>query len=531
MRCVLQHGVKRDDRTGVGTLSIFGYQMRFDLSQGFPLLTTKKLHLKSIIYELLWFLRGDTNIKYLQDHGVRIWDEWADEKGDLGPVYGKQWVAWETTQLVEPRLFRKPPSQKPRCASAQPIIPDFSHNHSGLVGKEFKNAYGRYVVTKEYPVPCRDHSRLSHRRFEVQFLETGYRVGNLTKRAVLSGAIKDYFAPTLFGVACLGDREVYAHDPSWRELYQTWFAMLRRCYDPKHPAYQKYGGQGVFVDDRWLVFSDFYQDAQKLENWLLKKEFPDEYSLDKDFYCSNKYSPETCIWANKIEQSVNCGLKKRALLLQDPDGYQTLECSPEHAKRVGYAHGLTHPALMEVLKGVYNQHRGWSAENIETSNFVPRVRVFNQIHYVIAQIKNNPNSRRIVLNSWNVKDLPRMRLEPCHVLAQFYVADGKLSCQLYQRSADIFLGVPFNIASYALLTMMIAQVCGLAPGEFIHTLGDAHLYLNHLEQAKLQLTRQPFPLPRMKLNPAVKSIFDFTYDDFELCDYQAHPHIKAEVAV
>ncbi len=257
MRYVLDHGVKREDRTGVGTLSIFGYQMRFDLSQGFPLLTTKKLHLKSIIYELLWFLRGDTNVKYLNDHGVSIWDEWSDEQGELGPIYGAQWRAWKTA-----------------------------------------------------------------------------------------------------------------------------------------------------------------------------------------------------------------------------DG-----------------------------------------------------RTIDQIAQVLEQIKTNPTSRRLIISAWNVGELEKMSLPPCHVLAQFYVARGQLSCQLYQRSADIFLGLPFNIASYALLTMMIAQVCDLAPGEFIHTLGDAHLYLNHLEQAKLQLTRQPFPPPRMKLNPAVRSIFDFTYDDFELCDYQAHPHIKAEVAV
>jgi len=257
MRHILENGVKKDDRTGTGTLSVFGYQMRFNLSEGFPLLTTKKLHVKSIIYELLWFLRGDTNVKYLRDHGVRIWDEWADETGDLGPIYGAQWTEWRT-------------------------------------------ADGRSI---------------------------------------------------------------------------------------------------------------------------------------------------------------------------------------------------------------------------------------DQISHVIEQIKSNPNSRRLIVSAWNVGELDRMRLAPCHALFQFYVVDGKLSCQLYQRSADVFLGVPFNIASYCLLTMMVAQVCGLQAGEFIHTLGDAHLYLNHIEQAKLQLTRQPLKLPQMRLNPAVKSIFDFKYEDFELIGYEAHPHIKAEVAV
>ena len=253
---VKENGIKKEDRTGTGTLSVFGYQMRFDLSEGFPLVTTKQCHLKSIIYELLWFLQGNTNIKYLNDHGVTIWDEWADENGDLGPVYGAQWRSWHT-------------------------------------------------------------------------------------------------------------------------------------------------GEGTI----------------------------------------------------------------------------------------------------------------------------------DQITDVIEQIKNNPDSRRLIVSAWNVGQINKMALAPCHAFFQFYVADGKLSCQLYQRSADIFLGVPFNIASYALLTMMVAQCCDLEAGDFVHTFGDAHLYSNHLEQAKLQLTREPFPLPTMKINPDRKDIFSFKYEDFELVGYESHPHIKAKVSV
>jgi len=257
MERILRDGVVKKDRTGVGTLSVFGHQMRFALEAGFPLLTTKKLHVKSIIHELLWFLAGDTNIKYLNDHGVRIWDEWADERGELGPVYGRQWRSW----------------------------------------------------------PARDG------------------------------------------------------------------------------------------------------------------------------------------------------------------------------------------------------------------------RTIDQIAQVVDLIRRDPDSRRLLVTAWNPADVERMALPPCHCLFQFYVAEGRLSCQLYQRSADVFLGVPFNIASYALLTLMVAQVTGLKPGEFIHTLGDAHLYRNHIEQAKLQLTRTPRPLPRMTLNPAVTDIFAFRYEDFTLHGYDPHPHIKAEVAV
>lgn len=256
-REVLENGVKKDDRTGTGTISVFGHQMRFHLQDGFPLLTTKKLHLKSIIYELLWMLKGDTNVKYLQGNGVRIWNEWADENGDLGPVYGQQWRSWQTR-----------------------------------------------------------------------------------------------------------------------------------------------------------------------------------------------------------------------------DG-----------------------------------------------------RTIDQITQVIEQIKTNPDSRRLIVNAWNVGEIDRMALPPCHCFFQFYVANGKLSCQLYQRSADIFLGVPFNIASYALLTMMIAQVTGLEPGDFVHTLGDAHIYLNHIEQVKLQLEREPRKLPKMVLNPEVKDIFSFRYEDFTLKDYNPYPHIPGRVSV
>jgi thymidylate synthase len=257
LRHILAHGTRKSDRTGTGTLSVFGYQMRFDLQAGFPLVTTKKIHLKSVIHELLWFLAGDTNVRYLQENGVRIWDEWADPNGELGPVYGKQWRSWQT-----------------------------------------------------------------------------------------------------------------------------------------------------------------------------------------------------------------------------PDG-----------------------------------------------------RSIDQIKEVANALKNNPDSRRIIVSAWNVADLPDMALAPCHCLFQFYVADGRLSCQLYQRSADVFLGVPFNIASYALLTLMLAQVCDLEPGAFVWTGGDTHLYVNHLEQVDLQLSRTPRPLPQMKLNPEIRDVFEFKYEDFELLNYEPYPGIRAPVAV
>jgi thymidylate synthase len=294
LRHVLEHGKFKADRTGTGTYSVFGAQTRFDLRPSFPVLTTKKLHLRSIIYELLWFLRGDRNVRYLQENKVTIWDEWADEKGDLGPVYGKQWRNWVKTQSR--------PRKAPDSTSSQATLFDLGESN------------GETMVTPAGP-------------------------------------------------------------------------------------------------------------------------------------------------------------------------------------RVRSKHGI------------------------------------DQIATVIEQIKKNPDSRRLIVSAWNVADIDSMALPPCHALFQFYVSEGELSCQLYQRSADIFLGVPFNIASYALLTLMVAQVCGLKPGDFVHTFGDLHLYANHVEQAKLQLSREPRPMPQMKLNPAVKNIDRFKFEDFELVNYDPHPGIKAPIAV
>lgn len=523
LKLVLDEGTFKEDRTGTGTKSIFGYQMRFDLSKGFPLVTTKKVHLKSIIYELLWFLKGDTNIRFLKENGVSIWDEWADEDGNLGPVYGKQWISWESISVNEPIVVDKDTqSQKIKTSFSKKVELNLDSNKFDLVGKTFSSKTGEFIVIKEYEVKRKDYPKLNHIRFEIQFLETGYKKRNCTKKTILEGTIRDRYFPSVEGIGCLGEN---VSDLDRKLLYQTWTGILKRCYNTNHLAYSNYGGKGVFVTDRWLIFSNFVEDVKKLENWILKLEFPEEYSLDKDFYISNCYSPETCIWLSKVEQNLN---QKNIPLIKVifPDG--------NFVFRVGIGNvcrefGFTKIGVSNCLKGKQKKHHKYSFELVKDSNI--RVRQYNQIAKIVAILKHNPTSRRIILNSWNVGELDAMNLTPCHTMAQFYVANGKLSCQLYQRSADIFLGVPFNIASYALLTMMLAQVCGLETGDFVHTFGDAHIYSNHFEQAELQLSRKPFPLPKMKINPNVNSIFDFTYEDFKLENYQSHSRIKAEVAV
>jgi thymidylate synthase len=443
---ILTRGVKRADRTGVGTLSIFGYQMRFDLSRGFPLLTTKKLHLPSIIHELLWFLRGETNNRWLEERRVTIWREWAREDGALGPIYGKQWRRWEQVEFIVPTRYEPPP-----------------------------------------------------------------------------------LTPQQGRVAGVGYGTERRHESAWTEhLYDIWSQMLHRCYDPTWPDYPDYGGRGVFVVERWHDFNNFLADALRLPNGMLKREFPDEYELNLDYYGSNRYGPGTCLWLSKHEQALNAG-GGRMILAESPSGDRIVTLN---IAGVCQDYGLDLPAVESCLRKERDSYQGWTFTPVEgPAGFRPRLRIRDQIKEAVALIKHAPESRRIVVSAWNVSDLERMSLAPCHLLFQFYVAEGRLSCQVYQRSADVFLGLPFNIASYALLTMMMAQVCDLMPGELIHTLGDAHLYLTHLDQARVQLSRQPRPLPQVTLNPRVRSLDDFRYEDITVTGYDPHPPLKAPVAV
>jgi thymidylate synthase len=466
MRHVLEHGTPKDDRTGTGTLSVFGYQMRFDLQAGFPLLTTKKLHTRSIIYELLWFLRGDTNVRYLQDHGVRIWNEWTLPNFNVGPPSDHRLLMWVP---IRQRDYEPAPS----------VL-----SSAGI-----------------------DASR---------------------------GSIED-------------------------KLRNLWMRMMQRCYDKEHHRYKMYGALGVSVNKRWHDIKNFLDDVVRLPNWSHKLKSWNEYELDKDYYASNQYGPDTCVWLHTAENNYYTKAAKPFKVTIpgcEPKKFLTLSHAERDLdiSRATLCRILSGEQDTATLKGNNKKAKDWKFEHLNKEGFVLRMafsdgelgpvygaqwrswraadgRVIDQISQVIEQIKTNPDSRRLIVSAWNVGELDKMALVPCHMTFQFYVADGKLSCQMYQRSADIFLGVPFNIASYALLTMMIAQVCDLEPGDFIHTLGDAHLYANHLEQARLQLTREPRPLPRMHINPAIKSILAFDYSDFDLAGYDPHPHIKAEVAV
>jgi|GEM_PF-2258 len=559
MRHILQHGTRKDDRTGTGTLSIFGHQMRFNLNEGFPLVTTKKVWMKGVVHELLWFLGcydsrykryGKTNIKYLVDNDVHIWDEWVYESykkqvkhpqpmsgfiqkikednrfalrwGSLGNVYQKQWLAWQVIEQITPQRFdREDPIIEAVFPQQQPV---FTSNHMQLVGTVHASSYGEFIVLKEYPVKRGQQDNFNRYAYDVQFLKTGYISRNHTKQSVLKGLIKDKYFPVVEGVACLGDMDSVTQEDK-DLLYQTWIGLLKRCYSAKHSGYANYGGKSVFMDKKWLIFSEFVKDVKKIPNWLLKKTFPDEYSLDKDYFRTNKYSRETCIWLSKEDQNANIVRNKSYLAISPEKNEYIFTSIGQFARQWG----MTVIGISDCLKGRLQSYQGWMFKEIDANAY--SVRHVNQIQEIIALLKHNPDSRRIILNAWNVAEIDKMALPPCHTMAQFYVANGRLSCQLYQRSADVFLGVPFNIASYALLTHMIAQVCGLKPGEFIWTGGDTHLYVNHLEQVNLQLSRELRPLPVLKLNPAVNDIFGFRYEDIVVENYDPHPAIKAPVAV
>lgn len=521
---VIKNGHLKPNRTGVKAYSVFGRMLKFDLSEGFPLLTTKKVHFKSIVHELLWFLRGESNISYLKDNGVSIWDEWADEKGNLGPVYGVQWRKWTSVSLQTPRVFDT--EQPIITKSIEDVNPDYSTNKSGLVGRTLKNKYGKYVIIREYTKPDLKKPHHNNRFVDVQFTETGYVAHLISVSNAKKGVIKDRLSPTFAGVGCLGDLCAW-DDPNHSILYSTWRSMLQRCYNQNTNEYEHYGGKGVFVDNRWLTYSNFAKDAQQLEAWWLKKEFPSEYSLDKDFYVSNKYSLETCIWSNVYEQNINRD-QTTLFSMESPDGEVRIMFGVGNSCK---RYGLTYTSVMNCLDGKCQQHKGYKFNRIRIDGLTPRLRCIDQIKSVIANIKNNSESRRLMVSAWNPVDIPHMAIPPCHYAYSFSVHDNKLSCCFHMRSCDVFLGLPFNIASYALLTHMVAKICNLGVGELVWDGTDVHLYENHIEQAKLQMLRQPYDLPKLQLDETIKDIDAFRGHHITLRDYKHHSGIKAPIAV
>lgn len=459
MRHVFEHGLQKSDRTGTGTRSVFGHQMRFDLQRGFPLLTTKKMFINGMIDELLWFVSGSTNCKDLPARSQHWWTPWAKADGSLGPIYGEQYTKARWFFFTERKTFTPEPFE--------------------------------YVKGNVFGVGTLGVSRR----------KTGYR-------------------------------EKPAKEDHHDMLRAIWRDMLRRCYYKESKSYAYYGAKGVHVCSEWLDYTNFARDVQQLHGWSLKKHFQDEYSLDKDIlFASNRYGPDTCLWASKTEQSYNT-TQNTPIKCLNPNGEKVIFASIGEARD---AFGLNISAVHRCLNGELKTHHGWSGfEYLDKheNGLVMRFREVNQLHVLLASLRDNPEGRRHLINLWNTPAMAHAELPCCHgSIIQFYVANGRLSCHMYQRSADIFVGVPVNIASYALLTHMIAQQCDLDVGEFIWTGGDCHIYNNHFEQVQMQLKREARPLPQLQIKRCPASLFDYEFDDFHVHGYDPHPAISAKVAV
>lgn len=451
---ILTNGIDKGDRTGTGTRSVFGAQAKFDLREGFPLLTTKKVYTKSIIHELLWFIAGDTNIGYLLDNNVNIWNEWADANGDVHDSYSKQLIRFEATApnwSIQPKL-------EPQVA----------------------------------------------------------KVSNLPKPK-----------PTLAGVGYYGE----AHSQlTWtpeklNRVKKLWKGIINRCYAKKASNYKFYGAKGVTVHPDWHNLHTFCKDISRLpgyENWLNKR---GNYELDKDYYGTKEYSISTCVF---LPKKINVQLQGKPISYGD-EVFPTVK---DVADRFNVSRATIRNWLN--LRTTPKHPLKYNLEYLHIpEGYMLRPEIYkNQLVEAVQLIKSDPNSRRNVITLWNPSDMHRAVLANCHgSVIQFSVNAGSLDLAMYQRSCDTLLGVPFNIASYALLLEMVAQVTGLKAGMFTHTYGDLHIYNNHKEQVAEQLTRTSFAPPTLKLNPEIKNIEDFRYEDIIIENYKHHAPIKAEISV
>ena len=521
---ILTHGEDRGDRTNTGTRSVFGHQMRFDLSEGqIPLITTKKMFTRGMLEELLWFIRGSTDVTELQDKGVNFWNSWVDENNTIGHGYGKQLRKIISYVPVIPKIFE---------ASPLKVL----HQH-GLVEPDFasdtgKTAFkvGQYLTSKVSGAfrLIRQGKNLEGRaNWVVQFTDTGY-MREASYRDLQSLSISDPFFRSVFEVGYYGEQDY--SDPHHEVLVNTWRDMIRRCYYKNSKSYKSYGAKGVHVSEDWHCFATFQKEVKTLPGWPLKVVYPSDYSLDKDvLWASNRYGVDTCKWASDFEQGYNTSTSRPFTATSQEDVEVTFPTIGDSNR----THGLNLSAVSRCLLGALKTHHGY--RNFQylpvPVGHVMRVRVIDQLKEVIAGLKVNPDSRRHVITTWNPQDVDRTTLPPCHgTVIQFYVSDGMLSCQMYQRSADAMLGVPVNIASYSVLTLMVAKECGLSPGEFIWVGGDCHIYNNHMDQVKEQLTRDPYPFPKLNLLND-KDFFNYAVEDFELVGYKHHPAIPAPVAV
>lgn len=520
---IIQDGISKTDRTGTGTISLPFQQMRFDLRDNkIPLLTTKKMFTKGVIHEILWYLQGNTSSVELERHGVNIWQEWKDQDGELGFVYGHQWRSWSSSNSVvevQPRI-------ESLNIEAPITFPQRMHDTTST-----DSFVGRLFDTKEcgrVRVLClttvdekhKDHS------YDIQFVQTGYVKHNVRSSVIRRGHIIDPYMPRIYGVGYLGDYD--KDDPNEKTLRRRWYHILERCYDKSAPEYQLYGGSGVFVHHHWHCYATFQREVKYLANWNNARLNPALFDIDKDYYSSNCYSKETCVWLSRADNTLY-RKNPKPFVVTTPDGKEFTELSTE---RVCERFGLTRSLVYKVLNGKAAHHKKFTFKYIDTDKIYRYSLPIDQVASCVHKLRTNPTDRRIIISAWNVGELDVMRLPPCHAFVQFWSdGQGNLSSHLYQRSCDVGLGVPFNIVQYAILTHMFAHVTGHTAKEFVWTGGDVHIYNNHIDALKEQIKREPFVAPKLVLNPDVKEINDFKFDDFQIIGYNSHPTIKMEVSV
>lgn len=499
IKYVLKNGEKRSDRTGVGTTSVFGYQMRFDLANGFPLLTTKRVYWKGVVEELLFFISGETNENVLSENGINIWREWADQNGNLGPIYGHTW-----RNFGGKHKNRKQPIPNRLRKMALIRMPD---------EKEImvNNSNEKYYIVDEVK---------NNKKIKIQFIDTGNVIITRLDK-IKNGAIRDCYSADRCGVACIGMPDI--NHIFYKSLYVLWCGMIDRCYNRLHEHYHCYGGRGVYVDDKWLIFENFLYDVKNISGWVNKIANWNEYELDKDIYSDGFcYSLTTTAWVHKNE-NINAKYKKIFIIKHKTGRIEYIKNANQFIKVNKYSQGNFNAMLRKERKNA----NGWTLIGERDNNIG-----FDQLENIINQIKTQPDSRRLLISAWDPSIVEHQALPPCHFSYQFYVSKNKkLSCRFIMRSTDLFLGFSFNLASYALLTHMIAQICNLEVGELIFQAGDLHIYDNHIDQVNEQLLREPRKLPILLLDKSIKNIDDFRSEHIKLIDYDPHPTIKAKVAV
>lgn len=530
VRKIIEEGVLKGDRTGTGTKSYHGVMFEHDMSDGFPILTTKKVPFHLVASELEFFIKGITDKQWLQDRDNHIWDEWcspdkvpyghdegtrkkmADQRC-LGPLYGYQWRNFGGSYKPIPHINTN--------FDKHITVSDKSDD---MIGKVINGKYGIYTVIDF------DKDNNHNKRYKVKFHKTGYTKDGLYKQSIENGTIFDPYFPNIQNVACLGEYTRYQNGLTDRQvdlLKNSWRSMIQRCYNNNHTSYESYGAKDIYVDDRWLIFENYLNDIQKIDNWDKKLNDWDNYQLDKDLSGKFYYSKDTCIWTTR-QNNNNHTSQNYYFDVITPDGhvYENIVGLSKFCNE----NGLNIKTVLSSIKNNHKTHGGWKfirKDNITTNNYREGV---DQLQNLITTLKTNPDDRRMYVSAWNPMDLGKMALPPCHLSFQVTVSDDKLNLSFYMRSCDVFLGLPFNIASYALLLHLLAKEVGYQEGRLCAFIGDTHIYNNHFDQVNTQLEREPYQLPTIRTRNFT-SIFDWEYTDTEVLGYKHHPGIKAPIAV